>query len=246
VIDGVRVAVVVPAHDVERWLGEVLETMPGFVDHVVVVDDGSRDATAAIARSWQARPSVAGARITLRRHARQRGVGAAIASGYRCACELGAEVVGVMAGDGQMHPADLQSVIAPVVAGEATYAKGNRLGHPRVWQLMPRGRLLGSWVLSWLTSLAAGIRVRDSQCGFTAVSARALGEIDLGRLWPSFGYPNDLIGTFALRAERIVEVPVEPVYRGQKSGLRPWHALSIGFVIGRVAVRRLRRSEGAR
>ena len=244
-IDGATVVVVVPAHDVQRWLGEVLATMPVFVDHVVVVDDGSADATAEITRSWQARRPAAGPRITLLRHSRKRGVGAAIASGYRRACELGADVVGVMAGDGQMHPDDLRSVLAPVVAGQATYAKGNRLAHPRVWQLMPRSRLLGSWALSWLTSLAAGVRVRDSQCGFTAVSARALADLDLARLWPSFGYPNDLIGALALHAEPIVEVPVRPVYRGQESGLRPWHALTIGFVIGRVAVRRMRRTHAA-
>jgi len=238
VIRGVTIAVVVPAHDVEQWLGEVLDTMPAFVDHVVVVDDGSRDATGEIARSRQACAPARGSRITVLRHARRRGVGAAIASGYRRACELGAEVVGVMAGDGQMHPADLESVLAPVVAGHASYVKGNRLGHPQVWQLMPRGRLLASWVFSWLTGLAAGVRVRDSQCGFTAASSSALAALDLERLWPSFGYPNDLIGALALRTERIVEVPVRPVYRGEASGLRPWHALSIGFVIGRVAVRR--------
>jgi glycosyltransferase involved in cell wall biosynthesis len=238
-IDGVSVAVVVPAHDVERWLGEVLATMPSFVDHVVVVDDGSRDGTAEIPAARRAVGRSRGPRITVLRHARRQGVGAAIAAGYRQACALRAEVVGVMAGDGQMHPGDLERVLAPVVAGRAAYVKGNRLAHPRVWALMPPGRLLGSLLLSWLTSLAAGVPVRDSQCGFTAVSAQALAQLDLDRLWPSFGYPNDLIGALAARGQRIAEVPVRPVYRGQASGLRPWHGLTIGFVIGRVGARRL-------
>ena len=245
-IDGVKVAVVVPAHDVERWLGEVLDTMPGFVDHVVVVDDGSRDGTAAIPTGRRADGRTTGPRITVLHHPHRQGVGAAIAAGYRQACELGAEVVGVMAGDGQMHPDDLERVLGPVVAGHAAYVKGNRLAHPRVWALMPPGRLLGSLLFSWLTSLAAGVRVRDSQCGFTAVSAKALAELDLERLWPSFGYPNDLIGALAALGQRIAEVPVRPVYRGQPSGLRPWHGLTIGFVIGRVAARRLLSVAGRR
>jgi glycosyltransferase involved in cell wall biosynthesis len=238
-IDGLSVAVVVPAHDVEQWLGEVLDTMPSFVDHVVVVDDGSRDGTAAIPASRQASEHGSGRHVTVLRHPRRQGVGAAIAAGYRQACALGAEVVGVMAGDGQMHPDDLARVLEPVVAGHAAYVKGNRLAHPRVWALMPPSRLLGSLLFSWLTSLAAGVRVRDSQCGFTAVSAHALAQLELDRLWPSFGYPNDLIGALATRGLRIAEVPVRPVYRGEPSGLRPWHGLTIGFVIGRVAARRL-------
>jgi glycosyltransferase involved in cell wall biosynthesis len=239
VIGRARVAVVVPAHDEQRWLGEVLDTMPAFVDHVVVVDDGSRDATADVARSRQWPAGTAAPRIILLTHSRRRGVGAAIASGYRHAHALDVDVVAVMAGDGQMHPDDLEAVLSPVVAGRADYVKGNRLAHPRVGQLMPRSRLLASLVLSRLTSLATGLRVHDSQCGFTAMSARALAQLELERLWPSFGYPNDLIGALVARGLRIVEVQVRPVYRGEASAIRPWHGLTIGFVIARVAARRL-------
>jgi hypothetical protein len=107
---------------------------------------------------------------------------------------------------------------------------------------MPPARLAGTAVLAWLTRRAAGLpRLSDSQCGYTAISARAIDALgpDLDALWPRYGYPNDLLGALARRRLRIGEVTVRPVYRGEASGLRPWHLATIGYVIGRVAYRRL-------
>ena len=120
--------------------------------------------------------------------------------------------------------------------------KGNRLAHPGVLSRMPPARLAGTAALAWLTRRAAGLeRLSDSQCGFTAISARALDALgaDLDALWPRYGYPNDLLGAVARRGLRVGEVVVRPVYRGEASGLRPWHLATIGYVIGRVAYRRL-------
>jgi glycosyltransferase involved in cell wall biosynthesis len=237
VLSRARLAVVVPAHDEARWIAETVARMPAFVDHVIVVDDASRDDTALEA----ARPG--DGRVEVIRHADNRGVGAAIVTGYRRALSLGAEVAAVMAGDGQMHPDDLAAVALPVVRGEADYVKGNRLAHPGVFRSMPPSRLAGTAALAWLTRRAAGLpSLSDSQCGFTAISARALTALgpDLDALWPRYGYPNDLIGALARRGLRIGEAVVRPVYRGEASGLRPWHLATIGYVIGRVAYRRMR------
>jgi glycosyltransferase involved in cell wall biosynthesis len=231
-IDDAVIAVVVPAFEEQARIGEVLASMPAYVDRVVVVDDASRDATADRAASFD--------RVEVIRHQRNRGVGAAIASGYRRALERGADVVAVMAGDGQMDPADLRRLLELVLRGEADYAKGNRLAHPEVWRAMPRARLFGSLVLSRLTSWAAGVPIADSQCGYTAIAAHALRRVDVESLYPRYGYPNDLIGLLAIGRQRIVEVPVRPVYRGEASGMRPWHVLVIGALVGRVAWRRLR------
>ncbi|MBI4704706.1 MAG: glycosyltransferase family 2 protein [Deltaproteobacteria bacterium] len=227
------IAVVVPARNVRHWLGRVLDTMPAFVDHVVVVDDGSHDGTAELARG-RAGPW----RLSVVRHPERRGVGAAIVRGYAEARALGADVLAVMAGDGQMCPDDLVRVVRPVAWGQADYVKGNRLGYALLWSTLAPRRLLGTIVLSALTSLATGVRVRDSQCGYTALAAAALDRLDLSLLWRGYGYPNDLIAAAARAGLRVVEVPVRPVYCGQPSGLRPWHAASIGFVIARAGLRR--------
>lgn len=235
-LSGSRVAVVVPAYHEERWIAETVRRMPAFVDHVVVVDDASADGTSAeAARSGDDRVEVV-------RHPANRGVGASIVTGYRHARARDAGVVAVMAGDGQMDPDDLAAVVLPVIRGEADYVKGDRLAHPDVLRSMPPVRLVGTAALAWLTRQAAGLdRLSDSQCGFTAISAAAIDALgpDLDRLWPRYGYPNDLIGSLCRHGLRIGEVVVRPVYRGEASGLRPWHLLTIGYVVGRVAFRRL-------
>lgn len=232
VLRGQRIAVVVPAYNEARWIAETVRGMPSYVDDVVVVDDASTDGTAELARA-------ASACVTLVRHAENAGVGAAIASGYRRARGLGAAVVAVMAGDGQMHPDDLGPLVEPVLCGELDYAKGDRTAHPDARRIMPIVRYAGTIALGSLTRLAAGLpSLRDSQCGFTAISAHAIDRLDLDALWPSFGYPNDLVGALARAGLRVGDVPVRPVYRGEASGLRPWHAITIGFVVARVAVRR--------
>jgi len=243
VIGSARVAVVVPARNEQQWLGEVLDTMPAFVDRVVVVDDGSRDSTTAIATDRAHSKVVSTAPpVLLVRHRERRGVGAAIASGYRAAHRSGADVIAVMAGDGQMHPDDLAAVVGPVVDGVADYVKGNRLAHQQVGTVMPVVRRVGTRLLSSLTGLATGVSVTDSQCGFTAISGPALARIDLEGMWKGFGYPNDLIGTLARSGARIEEVVVRPVYRGEQSALRPWHSVTISYVLARVAWRRWQHS----
>ncbi len=227
-----RVAVVVPARNEARWIAEVVRSMPVWVRHIVIIDDASEDDTAAVAAA------VGDPRVAIIVHPRRLGVGAAIVTGYRRGLDLGADVVAVMAGDGQMDPADLQAVIRPVVRGDAQYVKGNRLRHERA-RAMPLVRALGTAFFGVLTSLATGVRIGDSQCGYTAISRAALAQIDLDALWNGYGYPNDLLGAIARAGLPIEEVIVRPVYRGAASGLRTYHAAVILFLLGRVAWRRV-------
>jgi glycosyltransferase involved in cell wall biosynthesis len=234
-LEGSRLAVVVPAYNEERLLAVTLATMPSFVDLVIVVDDASRDGTPRVAQS-------AGNRVLLERHAKNRGVGAAIVTGYRAAVGAGADVVAVMAADAQMHPEDLATVAIPVALGEVDYVKGDRFAHPHVIAIMPRARRMAGRVLSWLTRRAAGLAsLSDSQCGYTAISARAIERLDLEQLFPRYGYPNDLLGMLARGGLSIRDVPVRPVYGNETSGVRPWHVLVILALILRIAVRRLPR-----
>jgi glycosyltransferase involved in cell wall biosynthesis len=233
VLDGLRIAVVVPSYNEERLITTVLATMPAFVDLVVVVDDASTDCTADVLRRTP------GARVRVLRHRENRGVGAAIVTGYRAALAAGADVVAVMAGDAQMHPEDLEGLLRPVITGLADYAKGDRLHHPDVWRVMPAERLVAGHVLSWLTRAAAGLpALSDSQCGYTAISSRALAAIDLDALWPRFGYPNDLLGQLAAAGLTVADVPVRPLYGDEKSGIRPWHVAVICGLLLRVVMRR--------
>lgn len=232
-LDGATVAVVIPSYNEARWIGETVSTVPPYVDAIVVVDDASSDDTSARARE------AGGDRVHVVRHPQNRGVGAAIASGYRTARELGADVIAVMAGDGQMHPDDLEGVVRPVIEGRFDYVKGDRLRGAGALGTMPFFRLVAGHALGFLTGVAIGQPgLTDSQCGYTAIASRILGDLDLASLWPRYGYPNDLLAMIARAGFSIGEVRVRPVYRGEASGVRPWHAGTVLYLISRAALRR--------
>jgi glycosyltransferase involved in cell wall biosynthesis len=223
---GAKVAVIVPAYQEERLIGRTLAALPDYVDIVVVVDDASTDKTASAALGS------GDARVSVVVHPKNRGVGAAIVTGYRQALERGADVLAVMAGDNQMHPDDLERLLVPVLDRNADYAKGNRLRHPDA-RKMPWARRSAGRMLAALTRLGTGLDIGDSQCGYTALGAGAARQLPLEALWPRYGYPNDLLGLLAAHGMRVAEVPVRPVYADEKSGVRPWHALVVAYVIAR-------------
>ena len=219
--EGRRVIVVVPAHNEEKLIGRVLETMPGFVDRVIVVDDASTDATASILAE---RGTRMGERLRAVRHGKNGGVGAAIVTGYKTALSerRDGDLVTVMAGDAQMDPADLPRLLQPLVKDQADYTKGNRLFTGEAWKIIPRHRYLGNAVLSFLTKVASGYwHVADSQSGYTAITAEALAVLQLDRLYPRYGFPNHLLVELNNYDFRVRDVPIRPVYNvGEVSGIR--------------------------
>jgi glycosyltransferase involved in cell wall biosynthesis len=214
VLEGKQVAVVVPARDEEGLLPKTLAGIPAFVDRVYVVDDGSKDGTAAAAAGES--------RVALIRHEQSGGVGAAIVTGYKRALEDGVDVVAVMAADNQMDPADLDTLAGAVARGEVDYAKANRLFTGQAWELIPRTRYLGNAVLSMLTKIASGYwHVADSQSGYTAVGRDTLALLDLDRIYRRYGFPNDMLVHLNVVNARVRDFPSRPIYGvGERSGIR--------------------------
>jgi glycosyltransferase involved in cell wall biosynthesis len=216
VLDGKRVAVVVPAHNEESLVAETLAAIPDFVDRIYVVDDHSQDATAERAQE------VGDPRVEVIVHERNEGVGAAIVTGYRRALTEGIDIACVMAADGQMDPADLQTIAGAVARGDVDYAKANRLFTGQAWELMPRHRYLGNAVLSMLTKIASGYwHVADSQSGYTAISCELLEHLDLDRIYKRYGFPNDMLVHLNVWNARVRDFPSRPIYgHGERSEIR--------------------------
>jgi len=215
-LEGKRVAVVVPAHNEEQLIVATVQGIPGFVDRIYVVDDKSSDATAERARQ------VDDARIEVIVHDRNRGVGAAIVTGYKRALAERIDATGVMAGDNQMDPDELEGLTLPIVRNELDYAKANRLFTGSAWKLIPRNRYLGNAVLSLLTKVASGYwHVADSQAGYTVLSLRVLQLLDLDRIYTSYGFPNDMLVHLNVWSARVRDFPSRPIYGvGERSGIR--------------------------
>jgi glycosyltransferase involved in cell wall biosynthesis len=216
VIEGKRVAVVIPAFNEETLIADTIGAIPDFVDQIYVVDDQSRDGTVDRVRS------LADSRIVLAEHERNQGVGAAIVTGYKLAAADEMDVTAVMAADNQMDPEDLEHLAAPVARGEVDYAKANRLFTGQAWELIPRYRYLGNAVLSLLTKIASGYwHIADSQSGYTAVSLEYLQLLDLDRIYKRYGFPNDMLVHLNVWNARVRDFPSRPIYGvGERSGIR--------------------------
>jgi glycosyltransferase involved in cell wall biosynthesis len=215
-LEGKRVAVVVPAHNEEGLIAQMLQGVPGFVDRIFVIDDASSDATADLARQ------VDDPRVEVLVHARNQGVGAAIVTGYKRALAERMDATAVMAGDNQMDPDELEGLTLPIVRGELDYAKANRLFTGSAWKLIPRNRYLGNAVLSLLTKIASGYwHIADSQAGYTVVSLPILQLLDLDRIYVSYGFPNDMLVHLNVWNARVRDFPSRPIYGvGERSGIR--------------------------
>jgi glycosyltransferase involved in cell wall biosynthesis len=216
---GKTVGVVVPCHNEETQIGMVIETMPDYVDRIFIVDDVSSDSTVEVVEGYV--PKYPG-KIRLIKHEKNGGVGAAIVTGYKAAIEESIDATAVMAGDAQMDPDDLPALLDPVVAGEVDYSKGNRLFTGEAWNTIPKVRYFGNSALSLMTKVASGYwHVADSQTGYCVASLKSLSTIDLDKLYPRYGFPNDVLVQMNIYDFKVRDIPIQPVYNvGEKSGIR--------------------------
>jgi len=213
------ICVVVPAYNEEQLIGQVIDTMPEFVDCIVVVEDCGSDQTVDIVQAYADKP---GSRVHLIRHAENKGVGGAIVTGYAYARDKRYDVTVVMAGDAQMDPGDLPAICDPVIDGRADYSKGNRLFTGEAWKKIPKMRYLGNSALSLMTKVASGYwNVADSQTGYTAASLEVLTTLRLEDVFPRYGMPNDLLVRLNIYDFRVQDVPIKPIYGiGEQSGIK--------------------------
>jgi glycosyltransferase involved in cell wall biosynthesis len=212
-----KIGVVVPAHNEEKFIVPVIDTMPEFVDRIYVVDDASTDMTSLeILKIAKKNNKV----VVINRDI-QGGVGAAILTGHQKGLKENMDILAVMAGDGQMDPAYLSDIIGPVVEGKADYVKGNRLSNRIHRKEMPAFRMWGNFLLTNLTRIASGYwNISDPQDGYTAISAEALNKLDIDKIETGFAFENDMLVKLNVVDARVQDVAHPAVYRGQNSKIR--------------------------
>jgi glycosyltransferase involved in cell wall biosynthesis len=215
---GKKICVVIPVYNEETQIGRVIETMPDYIDQLVIVDDKSKDKTIETIKSYQKKYN----HITLLEHEFNKGVGGAMATGYNFLKDRDFDAVVRMDGDGQMHPKDLPALLDPVVDGQTDYSKGNRLFTGEAYQKIPKIRYFGNAFLSLFTKIASGYwHVADSQSGYTAINQKALQMIDWDKMYQWYGQPNDVLVRLNVHNFKVKDVPVQPVYNiGEQSGIK--------------------------
>lgn len=196
------VVILIPAYNEERFIGSVVLKARRLGAEIVVVDDGSTDATAEIAEA-------AGAMVI--RHAVNQGKGSALNTGFRFARERGAAIVVTIDGDGQHLPEEMDAVIAPIESGAADIVVGSR--YLESTSEVPRHRVWGHRAFNALTNGASGVAVTDSQSGFRAFSERALTAF----AFQSTGFSVESEMQFLAKEHglRVAEVPITIRYSDQ-------------------------------
>jgi dolichol-phosphate mannosyltransferase len=209
---GLRVGVIIPAYNEAGHISAVIESVPAFVDRILVVDDCSSDTTA------DAVCALTDPRVRFIQRAENGGVGAAMATGYRAALEESLDIAVKIDADGQMEMTELERLVMPIVLGLADYTKGNRFFLERGTQGMPAERMFGSVALSFMTKMASGYwHVYDSQCGFTALRTTFLRMVDIDRIAPDYFFENDMLIKLNALNARVVDVPTKTLYGDETS-----------------------------
>jgi dolichol-phosphate mannosyltransferase len=210
------ITVIIPAYCAETKIQSVLEGIPDYVNTIIVVDDCSPDQTAAIVNQQR----LVDPRIVLVQHPQNQGVGGAMITGYTTALEAQVEIIIKMDSDGQMDPAFIPTLIAPLVRNEADFTKGNRFLHEKALRQMPWIRRIGNLGLSFLTKLASGYwNIFDPTNGFTAIRADALRILNLERLAKRYFFETSLLIELGFQRLVIRDVYIPALYQNENSSL---------------------------
>ena len=210
------VAAVIPCYRVEREIQSVLQTVPSYIKHIIVVDDASPDSTAdLVSASANDDP-----RILLIRHPSNQGVGGAMVTAYRKALALEAQIVVKIDGDGQMDMEQVPALLTPLIEGRADYTKGNRFRDFVSLQQMPLVRRVGNMGLAFLAKAATGYwNMFDPTNGFNAIRSDVLAQIPLDTVDRTYYFETSMLANLYLIGAVVKDVPMPARYQGEVSSL---------------------------
>ncbi len=210
------IALIIPAYNVANQIEDVLREIPSYIRHIIVVNDASKDQTGAVVKNAQTKDS----RIILLEHKQNCGVGGAMATGFRQALSLNAQIAVKIDGDGQMNIAELPWLLAPLIIGKADYAKGNRFYDFNALRQMPLIRQIGNMGLSFLAKVATGYwHLFDPTNGYVAIRYEALTRLTLDTIDPTYFFEHSILSQLYLIGAVVRDVPLPARYGSEKSNL---------------------------
>lgn len=213
-IDGKTLAVVIPAYNAAATIQEVVNKIPSCVDWIIAVNDASPDGTLEVLGRMTDR------RITVISHDVNQGVGGAMVTGFKKALELKADLIAKLDADGQMDPRYLDRFSRAAIGHHCDYVKANRFGHISALPAMPRVRLAGNLILTFLTKLASGYwNVFDPQNGYVMITRIMLKRLDLARIDKGYFFENSMLINLNILRARIGEIYLPAQYNRENSSM---------------------------
>jgi glycosyltransferase involved in cell wall biosynthesis len=210
------IAVVIPSYRVTRHILGVIAGIGPEVARIYVVDDKCPDQSGAFVRA-----NCLDARVVVLEHEHNQGVGGAVLTGYRAAIDDGAAVIVKVDGDGQMDGSLIPAFVAPILAGEADYTKGNRFFNLEQIGSMPPVRLFGNAMLSLLTKLSSGYwDLFDPTNGYTAIHADCARYLPFEKISRRYFFETDMLFRLNTLGAVVVDVPMDAVYGDEVSNLK--------------------------
>ena len=211
-----KIAVVVPCFRVTGTILDVIAGIPAMVTAIHVIDDACPDGSGRHVQVHCADP-----RVKVHFNSVNLGVGGAVMTGYRAALEAGANIVVKMDGDGQMDPLALPQLVAPILVGQADYAKGNRFYDLAQIGRMPRLRIVGNAMLSFLTKISSGYwDLFDPTNGYTAIHTRVIARLPLAKVSRRYFFETDMLFRLNIMRAVVADVPMDAKYGAETSNLR--------------------------
>jgi len=210
------IAVVIPSYKVRNHVVDVISQIGPEVDCIYVVDDCCPDGSGDYVES-----NCADERIKVIRNSENLGVGGAVMNGYKAAIADGMEVIVKMDGDGQMDPALIPCFAAPIFQGEADYCKGNRFYDLEEIRAMPKARLFGNAVLSFMTKLSSGYwDLFDPTNGYTAIHRDVAKHLPFGKISNRYFFETDMLFRLNTLRAVVVDIPMDAKYGDEISNLK--------------------------
>lgn len=213
--DGI-IAVVIPCYRETSRILDVIKAIGSEVGRIIVVDDACPDKTGEHVKTH-----CSDQRVEVLFHDRNTGVGGATLSGYKRAIEEGAEVIVKVDGDGQMDPSLISELVAPLLAGEADYTKGNRFFNLDGLSEMPRVRIFGNLALSFLSKASSGYwNIFDPTNGFTAIHIDAARRLPFDKINEGFFFESDMLFRLNMMRAVVCDMPMPARYGDEESSLK--------------------------
>ncbi|HEY9634186.1 MAG TPA: glycosyltransferase family 2 protein [Coleofasciculaceae cyanobacterium] len=210
------IAVVIPCYRVRNHILKVISQIGLEVNAIYVVDDCCPEMTGAYVQK-----ECIDSRVKVIFHKKNKGVGGAVISGYKQALDDGATVVIKVDGDGQMDPALIPKFIKPILNCKADYVKGNRFYDLELLNTMPKIRLIGNGILSFVNKICSGYwDIMDPTNGYTAIHANLLKVIPLHKLDNRYFFESDMLFRLSTIRAVIYDLPMKAKYDDEVSSLR--------------------------